>query len=339
MNKKHKFIVSVLMLLAFGLLNSTNAQQPKQYPKMSNEAAEEMKKTYFFYMGQVYSVKLFSEKFPDLSTKFKIAQGNFDGEFGASIDNIDSILSIETTQWTELKQEVFKEIKQFADSSNQTNYSQALKSLDNINSRAKGDIPSPFLETLLTYNPAFLKQPEQEFLGKYVRVFSTKEHPKSKGVDFQISYPKSWKAKEGKRPNVITLIDSENGRGLEDVILAVKELPIAERKLSVKEEKELFSPDIIKQMLPQNAKIVSSTPMKIDGLSSMAVVFDTEQIQLDFKLKSSCLFFITLYKNKLIFLQFYVTSLPNEEKNLILQFSKFEPLFRLMANSLLVNNQ
>lgn len=334
--KKKIFFSFIFITLT--LINSANAQYAESYPKMSDEALKDMRKTYFFYKGQEYSVELFSKKYPELSNKFLVAQSKFDGVFKSSIDNIDRILNIETSDWNELKQNVFKEIKLVVDKAN-LDYSQALQSLNNINSRAEGKIESPYLETLLIYNPKFFKQPEQEFLSKYTQIFSSNGHPKSKGVDFQITFPMSWDAKEGKRPNVISLIDSENGRGLESLVLTVIELPIPERKLTPREERELFTPSLMKEFLPSNATVISSTPMKIDGLLSRAIVYDIEQIQLDFKLKMRGVLFTTLYKNKLINLQFFVTALPKEERTLNLQFKKYEPLFRLIANSLIVQSQ
>lgn len=53
---------------------------------------------------------------------------------------------------------------------------------------------------------------------------SVQEVMQAKGVNFTISYPNSWRAAEGERPNILQKFVSEGGHGLEMMILT-KDLP------------------------------------------------------------------------------------------------------------------
>lgn len=75
------------------------------------------------------------------------------------------------------------------------------------------------------------------------RVFRTQGHPKAKGVDFQVRYPASWRPAEGERPNIIQKFVSENGRGLESIMLVVKDIPLPEDYKPTKRELDEFFSD------------------------------------------------------------------------------------------------
>ncbi len=339
MAEKCKFRFLAFAWLIFTGFTSLSAQQLPPYPKMSNAAADDMVSTYAFYVGQVYSVQMLAQKFPALAPELTRAQYKFDSSFKASVDNIDSILRIENTRWAADKAKFLDLMKEKIDLTNVT-LDQAKAFIVEVSARAEGKISSPFLETLLMYKPDFLRQPGEELIRGHKRTFSTKNHPKSKGVNFHIEYPISWKAKEGVRPNVISMFKSENGRGFESCLLMVKELPISEaEKLSETEIREVFSQNSMKQMVPANARFVSSVPIKIDGLPGAAIIFDLEAQQLDIVIKTRNLHFAILYKNKIIFVQCTVAGSQDEANNLPARFKRFEPLFRLIANSLVVQSR
>lgn len=330
---------SAVVYFVFAIAGFAWAQQLPPYPKMSNAAADDMAKTYAFCMGQVLSVEALSRKFPELSSELARAQLEFDSSFKASVESIDAILSRENTRWESERPKFLDSLKRQIASTNVT-FEQAKVFRQELSSRAEGEISSPYLETLLIYKPDFLRQPAEEFIRGYKRIFSSGKHPKSKGVNFRIEYPISWKAKDGVRPNVISVITSENGRGLEAVILMVRELPASElEKVSEADLGELFNENTMRQMLPRNARFISSTPIKLDPLPGAAVVFDVEQQELDMAIRARNLHFVTLYKSKLIFIQCSVGLTPAEAGNLPARFKQFEPLFRLIGNSLVVQSQ
>ena len=54
----------------------------------------------------------------------------------------------------------------------------------------------------------------------------TNGHPKAKGLDLKIDFPKSWLIEEGKRPNVVFKATSQEGKGLESCNVVIRDLEI-----------------------------------------------------------------------------------------------------------------
>lgn len=340
-SKYYTLLSTSFLVLFFLTIELSTAQISSDYPAMTNAGADDMAMTYAFYMGQLLSVQKIVSDFPELSNAFNRAQSEFDKIFKPAIDNIDAILSIENTRWKSSKTNLINAL-QSEISTLKFNANEAKEFLELIEDRVNGDIPEPILETLLIYNPKYLKQPALEFIEGYRQVFSTKDHPKSKGIDFQIEYPISWNARKGVRPNVITLINSENGRGFESLTLLVNEIDVTKEefaKLTENELDELFQEDVVTEFLPNGSKIISVERIELDGLPGASVIFDVQRRQLDMDFSMRNLHYFILYQNKLIFLQFGLTVEENNSSALSDRFEKFKHLFRLIGNSFVIQDQ
>jgi hypothetical protein len=344
MKRMHISAVAVsklIILCSLALLPTPvfKAQQPSSYPKMTNEAANDMARTYSFYMAQAMAIQAFSKKFPELAPDLTRAQARFDMAFKPSVENIDAILTKENPYWASEKPVLLENMRKLIEA-NTVSLEQARVDVNEFYSRAEGKIPSPFFETLLIYHPAFLRVPSEEFIRGYIRSFESAGHPKSKGVNFKITYPVSWKAKEGERPNVIVKFVGENGRGLESIMIIVKDLPISERqKITEADIQDLFSESTLKILLGSGAKYISSTRIKLEGLPGAMVHYGMEGQRLDVVMQTRNLSFIVLYKNKLIFIDCGVWATKENAQGLDTRFRQLEPLFKLIANSLVVQNR
>jgi len=208
--------VIILLLIKPAVILAEGNLPP--YPAITNAGAREMAQAYVYYMGQSISVKQLSEKLPKLASELNRAQLGFDRIFKSAVETIDLILSKDNNHWSKDKPQLLRDIEASFDN-NLVTAEQVKQFIDEIDNRSKGVIPSPILESLLIYKPAFIRYPADEFSQGYIETFHTIGHPKAKGVDFKIEYPKSWRPQEGKRPNVVQTIVSENGRGLESIVL------------------------------------------------------------------------------------------------------------------------
>lgn len=317
------------------------AQQPSSYAPISGAAADDMIRTYSFYIAQATAVQEFSLKFPELAPELSRAQARFDMAFKTSVENIDSILTKETARWAALKPTILENMRNLIVSSNVTQ-AQARELAREVSSRAEGKIQSPFLETLLIYHPVFLRNPSEIMTQGYKRTFQSNGHPKAKGVHFQIDYPASWKAREGERPNILSKFVSENGRGFESVMLTVKELPISGgKKISDADIQDLFSDDGVKFLLglPRDARFISSARIKLEGLPGAMVNYEWEGQRLDMVFRTRNLTFITLFNDKLIFIDCGVIATKGQTHEIETRIKRLEPLFKLIANSLMVRDR
>lgn len=97
-------------------------------------------------------------------------------------------------------------------------------------------------------------------------VWDSSGHEKAKGIRMKISYPRTWKASEGSRPNIVQKFASDGGLGKEMVMILTRALPKEfDRELTEKEKQELFSRDSVKQFLPDGGRFISHKFTKVDG--------------------------------------------------------------------------
>jgi len=195
-------------------------------------------------------------------------------------------------------------------------------------------MPSPILETLLTYQ--FIDWPMEEFTLGYNRVFRTKNHPKAKDVDFQVRYPISWRPEEGERPNIIQKFTSENGRGLEGFSLMVMDIPIP---LTEQDLDDFFVEIELRGMTPEGGKFISAKPIVLDKHKGAMIIYEYTGQRVDITITTRNLWFITIYERKMIQIFCSVSALPGEESELQERFNRFEPLFKMIANTFIIQEQ
>lgn len=332
-------VVALLALLAplSAKTASPNQIRAPLYSDFDLQRLSDLSKTYGYYNGQRLNIERIQKDFPALAAEATKAQMKFDLVFKYSYENIEKMLrEMLGDKWDEyqiqMQEKAEKVLSDFSISAEQ-----AVAFIKQVALRAKGDIESPVLETLLTYNPEFQKNPAKEFLRGFTHTFRTKHHPKAKGVDFQIQYPKSWLAKEGKRPNVIQLFTSENGRGLDSIGLMVKDFP--QPANSDEELTDLFSAESLREMLPDKASFISAKPVVLDRQKGVMLIIEQVGQRLDITMKVRSLQFITIYNNKMIFVQCGVVTTDENANSLNERFKKMEPLFKLVGNSFVIQSQ
>jgi hypothetical protein len=337
--RKFSFRIFHLMLPFIAML-LTLMPQPVWPQEPKPPLYSDLSQTYGYYRGQKLSIELIQKKFPSLSVSASHAQMAFDLVFKSSYENIEKELrNLLRQQWPKYRRQMHQNLTSNVGSAS-ISMTQARTFIRTVRLRAKGQIDPPILETLLTYNPEFQNNPAKEFLRGFKSTYRTKRHPKAKGVDFQIEYPKSWRAKEGNRPNVIQFFNSKNGRGLESILLMVKNisLPLG-YKITERELDDFFSPQELKVMVPKGASFISAQPVVLDNQKGGMMIFDQTLQRVDQKVSIRNLHFITIYKNKMIFIQCMVAAKTGNQDDLKKQFRRLVPLFKLVANSFVIQSQ
>lgn len=69
------------------------------------------------------------------------------------------------------------------------------------------------------------------------------------------------------------------------------------------------------------------------------MIYDQTLQRLDLSLTMRCLQFVTLRGNKMISVQCMVTASPGKENSLDNNYARLEPLFRMIANSFVIQEQ
>lgn len=323
-----------------------------------SKSIDHFSQTYGFIVGQNMSLPYIQKQFPELHTQCIKAQSEFDLEFGASFKNLGKILRVLLAdKWSNFDTSLRTGIKVML-SKSVVSKQQALEFLKIVTSRSKGQIKSPFLETLLMCNPSFIKNPVEELSRGFKHIYRTKSHPKAKGIDIQIEYPMSWLMKEGNRPNVIKLISANNGKGPASFSIMVRDLLAEagsdefENELSRLETinganemaSEIFSDDSLVQMAKgMGAKNVRDIKLKrvvLDRWPGAVVEFVGEQQRVDLLVTSYYRSYICLYKNYMIFLQCGVFKWPwDKGGEFQKRIDRYIPLFHKTAYNFVIQSQ
>lgn len=316
----------------------------------------DLSKTMGFIMGQRFSLNRIKTEYPTLSLQIKMAELEFNSTFGVSEENIEKELKdVFKDKYTEYIATMRKQLDTTLKSQKITQ-DIAVQFLEEVKLRAAGEIPSPMLETLLIYQ--FKERPDSEFLHGFKNIYRTKGHPKAKGLDLQFEYPRSWSKREGKRPNVIQFFSGNNGRGPAQAVIIVRDLvKEAQAELTRQEIQalktlggskelalEIFSDNSLIEMVNgmgmTNVKNINTKRVVIDSWPGAVIEFTGDLQRLDLTIMMYSRIYIAIYKNYMIYLHCQVTKLPNEEEDeLKTNISQFNPLFRLMANSLIIQSQ
>lgn len=307
--------------------------------QLSNALAKDIGQAYGFYLGQDYSLNEISKKYPSMSGLALIAEKEFSATFKSSIEGMDALMSkYAKTEWESIKGQLANQI---ADSINieQITESQARQFIERVRQRAKGNIESPVIETLLLFKSGYKKHPEREFLDGYKYKYTTNGAGKAKGVAFSIEAPKTWTAEEGNRPNIVQKFVSENGRGLEGFLVLIKDVPLAPGEtITEKDVAEILNPTDINDFLPDGAEYVTSGKLTLENLPGFWVHFKMNMSRVRNSIEMETMMYTVFYKNKMIQIQGQVTTSFNGKPMDRGGLKQYEKLFDLMANSFVLAN-
>lgn len=218
-------------------------------------AVKGLSQAYGFVIAQKHTLERISTQYPDLIPLVHLAQARFASTFpevkaqleaelrGAlGPENVDQFAkkTAETLRATLDRQPLTAET--------------AANFLDQVQARARGEIESPILEYLLTVK--YASNPAREFLDGFRQRFNTDGGGKSRGIKLSLQLPRSWAAQDGERPHIVKKWTSENGTGLESLMLDIRD---AEGYSPDRREIErLLSSGDVKETLPQGAVYVAS---------------------------------------------------------------------------------
>lgn len=127
-------------------------------------------------------------------------------------------------------------------------------------------------------------------------VWDSTGHVKAKGVRMKISYPRTWKAAEGDRPNIVQKFLGGSVRGMTmTVTIQTRSIP-GFAEMTEKERQELktefLSRDMAKECVPEVGRLISHKVTKIDGEPCAMMEFESlgERVGLKIGLKNLVFF-------------------------------------------------
>lgn len=128
---------------------------------LNEQTIMDISRTYGYTIGQNYTLDKIKEKYPKLSNDVLIVKSEFDLSFSKSIKNIDTLMG-KYDKWKNIKEDIKTNIHSKLDLSNLT-YNESIEFINTVKNRAKGQIESPVLETLLMLNTEYEENPHKEY--------------------------------------------------------------------------------------------------------------------------------------------------------------------------------
>lgn len=330
---KYNYLFSVLLFIL--TTNYVCGQTTDNFKKPKYKRVSE---AYGYLTGQEYSLNFIKKEFPHFEMNILKAQMSFNSTFGKSKEGMRVFLVefLGQNEFKEYEDKLINEMKKLL--GNQT-FTEKIASnfISEVENRAKGNIATPVLETLLAFQ--FYDRPQDELTSGFTTIFKTKGHPKSKNTDWQIEVPKSWKAEEADRPNIIQKFTSDYGSGNQSIMLMVNEIPFPSGyKMTKVELDNFFTEKEMKDVVPDDGKFIAFTKMTLDSNIGGMIEYEQTMERLDFTIKIRMVQFMFIRDNKMYMLQGMVGS-GKADTDLSLEMKKYLPLYKLIANTIVINDQ
>jgi hypothetical protein len=328
------------LLVAAILATTIDApQQAKRY-ELTASQWNRLAEAHSFVVGQECSLALIKRDFPDLTREVTKASMGFEASaLGEGHRGVQKILSERFgDEWSNFDATLTKQLEAEIDNQVITR-DDAIRFLAEVKARASGKIPDKFRATLLAFNPKYLKNPAREFIDGWTQTFESNGHPKSKGANFKFSYPASWTAAEGDRPNVIKKFRSE-GFGFQTAGIVTKKLPLNDgTTLTEQDQFKLLSPEMLQSFLPPRATFIDAQTTRIDGNPAGILEYKMfgERAGIRFPMCAWTVYFIV--GDTLVHIQFATSSPPGSETDAANRMNEFRPLYSLMASSVVLTDK
>ena len=217
---------------------------------------------------------------------------------------------------------------------------EAMRFLDVVRDRAKGNIKSPILETLLLFKHGYETRPEREFTDGFKLKYRAQRHSKAKGLDFSIEHPNTWIGSEGGHPDVVQEFTNQIGRGPAAFSVAITDISSVARGEQVTKEdvSQILNARSIKQMIPDDARYIDHGPYALKNLPGLWVRFDSRRAHEGVSINIESIWYLVFYQNKMITLYGYVTKSADSVLLNSGGITRHKKLFDLMASSLAISS-
>jgi hypothetical protein len=204
--------------------------------------------------------------------------------------------------------------------------------LEQVKSRSKGEIESPVLEYLLAVE--YTANPVGEFADGYRQRYQTDGAGKSQGIKLNLQLPRSWAAQDGERPHIVKKWVSENGTGLEIILLEI--LDAKGYNPTKKEIEALVSSGEVKRSTPGGSKYVASGTFTVEMRTGYWVQMTMSSERAEIKFYQDVLMYQFFFQGKAVGLMCQAGGPEAEKPRVNEAFKRIRPLCQQVLNSLVL---
>lgn len=168
------------------------------------------------------------------------------------------------------------------------------------------------------------------------KVFSTKNHPKSKGLNMSFKYPDNWISEEGERPNVVQKFTNDDD-GYAMCLILTKSLPVPDDYTITDEEiDQFFTLEEAGAMIPPGSELISFNKTRIEALPAGILEYRTQGERAGTAIELYIVSYVFIFRNVMVFFQCSVGDIPDHRFRIKQQFELLRPVFKQMANSIIL---
>lgn len=168
--------------------------------------------------------------------------------------------------------------------------------------------------------------------------YDTLNHPKAKGLQITVPYPKSWNKEEGNHPNIVQKLKNSLSNGyLISTMIRIKELPEAAG--------QNFSSELVKDEEFRKSfcdtpgvEYIDSGETTIDGENAFYVIHSQQAKTLSMHINLLNLSYNTAYDGKIISITHSAGGLDSND-DLIDTFVSYIPVFELITTGVVIHNK
>ncbi len=256
MRKAHR---SLVILLAAVVL----AHPPLACALNFNETAVKgLSQAYGFIIGQEHTLDRVSREYPDLAPSALLARARFASTFPDIQSRLEAELrsALGPENFGQLSKKTAGTLREAANRQAVTP-DVAAAFLDQVEARARGEIESPVLESLLAVK--YKDNPAREYSDGFRQRFDTDGTGKARGIRLSLRLPRSWAAREGERPHIVKKWTTEGGTGREILMLDIRDADGYDR--DKREIERFLRSGEVRQVVPQGGVLIASGPFTVEG--------------------------------------------------------------------------
>jgi len=292
-----------------------------------------MAQAYGFVLGQEYSLSRIANEFPESTGEVELARA----QFGSTFPDIKTKLE------TQLKQAMGEKLFQETATNLRTKLRETLghqqitgeiagNILEQVKGRSKGEIESPVLEYLLAVK--YTTNPVGEFADGYRQRYQTDGVGKSQGIKLNLQLPRSWAAEDGERPHIVKKWVSENGTGLETILLGIRDWQ--GYNPTKKESEEFVRSGEVKETVPEGSTYVASGNFTLEMRTGYWVQMAMPIERAEMKIYLDVLMYQFFFRGKAVGIVCQAGGPEREKPKVNDAFKRIRPLCQQVLNSLVL---
>lgn len=321
------------MKLIFAVLCGVLFSLQVQAFSLNQNSFNGLARVYGYAAGQEQSLKIIEASYPELQQDVVLVRLKFQSSYPDLKDKASSkIIELAGEQGKTLIANIEQQLSANAPKTIPKN--QAIEFLKTVVNRADGKIENqPTRDFMLAIT--YFENPEREIAEKKTQKFNTKNEPKAKGLDLNITLPLSWTEQEGTTPNTVRSWKSEGGSGASLISLLVRDTGDTRTKAQVQraiERKELTN------MVNPNGDIKKVIYSEVGNQPGWYAEVELTQKRLEFEIFQTYKNLQVLYGGKTIEIGCSSGNIAAKKDEALKEAKRVESLCKAVMLSLVINN-